>query len=53
MPVPQYGVVNPQSLTVQPQNSYSGRATQCMQIGTAAGLGSGANGAYAAECASQ
>jgi hypothetical protein len=53
MPVPQDGAVNPQSLAVQPQNSYSDRATQCMQIGTAAGLGSGVNSAYAAECASQ
>ncbi len=48
--VPQYGVVPPTNLNPLPQNSFSDRATQCLQIGASAGLPSGSNGLYASGC---
>ncbi len=48
--VPQYGVVPPTNLNPLPQNSFSDRATQCLQIGASAGLPSGSNGLFASGC---
>jgi len=51
--VPQYGVASQPYLAAPSQNSFSDRITQCMQVGSAAGLGPAANGMYSAECANQ
>ena len=48
--VPVYGAVPPTNLNPLPQNSFSDRATQCLQIGAAAGLSPGSNGLYASGC---
>lgn len=48
--IPQYGALPTTNLNPLPQNSFSDRATQCLQLGAAAGLSSGSNGMFAAGC---
>jgi hypothetical protein len=51
--IPQYGVAVQPSLAPASQNSFSDRVTQCLQLGSAAGLTPGSVSAYAGQCASQ
>ena len=50
---PQFGAAVQPSVTPLPQNSFSDRVSQCLQLGAAAGLTGRNLSAYSGECANQ
>ena len=50
---PQFGVASPLNVSPPSQNSFSDRATRCLQTGAAAGLTTGSLNAYTGECVTQ
>jgi hypothetical protein len=49
-PIPQFGVSAPLNVAPPTQNTFSDRATQCLQTGAAAGLTTGSLTAYTGQC---